>query len=160
MNDCIEYFLDVEASGIHPESYPIEVGICGPGYEFSHLIKPVDAWTYWDSNAEDLHGISREMLQEDGAEAGWLCQKLNHDLAGKTLWADSNYDAWWLETLFEVVGARPLFEVKNIFQLIDQSRLPDYYGATGGKVEHRALADAKDLRACWQAYARANIHHI
>jgi hypothetical protein len=148
------FFVDFEASGIHPECYPIEIGISGPGLELSHLIKPIQAWTYWDYNAQDLHGITREMLTEEGVDIEWLCEQLNAHFAHQILWADSNYDGWWMESLFEVVGARPLFEVKNIFSLIDQSRLPDYYSATGGKVAHRALPDAQDLRACWLAYHR------
>jgi len=152
MEETVAYFLDIEASGLHPESYPIEIAVIGSEFELCHLIRPFPAWSYWDSNAEDLHGISREMLAEEGVDPAWLCQVLNERLAGNTLWSDSNFDAWWMETLFEACGARPLFEVKNLLQLIDHSRLPDYYGATDGKVAHRALADAKDLRACWLAY--------
>jgi len=52
-------FLDVEASGLGPDSFPIEIGwaILG-GPAGSVLIKPAPDWSQdaWDETAEDLHG--------------------------------------------------------------------------------------------------------
>lgn len=152
MSNGVEYFLDFESSGLHPDSYPIEIGICGPGYEYDTLIKPVSRWTHWDYNAEDMHGLSRELIEEEGFEATSLCLLLNERFAGLVLWADSNLDAMWMAELFEASGIVPLFEVKNILSLIDQSKLPDYLEGLDDGVEHRALADAKALRQCWIAY--------
>lgn len=42
-------FLDIEATGIHEDSYPIEIGwVDTEGNESSFLIKPIPEWTHWD----------------------------------------------------------------------------------------------------------------
>jgi hypothetical protein len=35
-------FLDFEASGLHPESYPISIGVSSDDFEYYSLIKPKD----------------------------------------------------------------------------------------------------------------------
>ena len=58
------YIIDVEASGLQSESYPIEVAWCDIDTccASSFLIKPARSWTVWDKKAEALHGLSRDLL--------------------------------------------------------------------------------------------------
>ena len=149
------FFLDFEASGIHPDSYPIEIGICGPDFEFEALVKPVHYWTHWSHDAQDMHGISREMIETQGVAPSRLCQALNEAFSGQVLWSDSNHDALWMDTLFEAAGMEPAFEVKNIMSEIDILKLPDYRRGGKDALEHRALPDARDIRECWLAYQRS-----
>jgi hypothetical protein len=65
----IPRFLDVEASSLSMDSYPIEIAWsdhCG-GIE-SHLINPygIKEWIDWDYNAQQMHGINRKQCQEEG----------------------------------------------------------------------------------------------
>lgn len=148
------FFLDFEASGLHPDSYPIEIGICGPYFEYEALIKPTYYWTHWSHDAQDMHGISREMIEADGVEPARICQALNDQFRGQVLWSDSNFDALWMNIMFEAAGMQEAFVVKNIMSQIDVLRLPRYLGAGNDRLEHRALADARAIRACWLSFKR------
>ena len=58
-------FLDVEASGLHAGSYPIEVGWCGLDLvATSFLIRPHASWTEddWSVTSERVHGITRPQV--------------------------------------------------------------------------------------------------
>ncbi len=72
-------FLDFEASGLGPDSYPIEVawGFFGIETTFSYLIRPAEHWTDWDPVAEDLHELSRATLFEAGATC--LGRRFGHE---------------------------------------------------------------------------------
>ena len=60
-------FIDIEASGFGAGSYPIEVGFILPdGSSYCSLIIPEDDWKHWDSAAEKVHGITRELLFQHG----------------------------------------------------------------------------------------------
>jgi len=146
------YFLDFEASGLHPDSYPIEIGIAGPDFEFEALIKPLHYWTHWSHDAQDMHGISQDMIESQGVEPSPLCLALNERFAGQVLWSDSHHDALWMDILFEAAGMQQAFEVKNIMSEIDILKLPDYRSGGQDALAHRALADAREIRACWLAY--------
>jgi hypothetical protein len=97
-------FLDVEASGLSDESYPIEVAWNNEdGVVSSFLVKIslVPEWTHWDPNAEKLHGITREMLEEGGIAPGAACNVLRTELRGMTVHSDSTmFDQFWLHRLF------------------------------------------------------------
>lgn len=96
-------FIDVEASGLAPDSYPIEVGWADiEGRTGAVLIKPADAWTYWDEEAERLHCISRVRLAEKGMAVDAAAILAATVFAGRTLISDSpGYDERWLAKLFD-----------------------------------------------------------
>lgn len=145
-------FVDFEASGIHPDSYPVEIGIVGPDFEFEALIQPVRYWTYWSHDAQDMHGITRYLIESQGVSPIKLCQQLNDRFSGQVLWSNSHYDALWVDILFEAAGIQPEFEIKDIMAEVDVLRLPDYHSGGNDALEHRALSDARNIRACWLAY--------
>ncbi|HEY7545418.1 MAG TPA: hypothetical protein VID27_11070 [Blastocatellia bacterium] len=100
----IPCFLDFEASSLAMESYPIEVAwSLEDGSIESHLISPASVvdWTDWDAEAEKVHGIPRDEIIAHGKPPAWVCQRMNEQLAGKTLYTDApRFDGRWLARLF------------------------------------------------------------
>lgn len=146
-------FLDLEASGLHPDSYPVEIGIFGEaGSSYQRLIKPVDYWQYWSHDAQDLHQIDRQQLIDEGTPTSLVVQELNALFAGKILWAESNMDMLWMEVLFEAAGCEQLFEVRNLMNALPEAQWQAFRGHRTSRVAHRALEDAKHLSQAWAAF--------
>jgi hypothetical protein len=97
--------LDIEASGLHPTSFPIEIAWTGWATSTkSFLIKPDASWAIedWDDVAEDLHHISLADILRDGVDAKTIINALLSDAAGKTIISDGvSFDQHWLDMLFE-----------------------------------------------------------
>ena len=99
-------FLDVEASSLSMDSYPIEVAWSDNyGSIESHLINPycVDYWTDWDYNAQQSHGISRKECREKGDSPQKLCNRMKNSISrGETIYADGGgFDRNWIDVLFQ-----------------------------------------------------------
>jgi len=99
-------FIDIEASSLGKNSYPIEVAwsdVCG-NIE-SHLINvyAVESWTDWDFYAQnEIHGISRKMCREEGVNPNWLCNRLSELMAPlEVIYSDGgNFDEFWIDELY------------------------------------------------------------
>jgi len=104
----IPLFIDFEASGFGPYSYPVQVGWAVPGgLSESHLIRPSTAWlnAHWDYRAERLHGISRERLIEVGEPPTTVVACLVRAAQGRRLYADNvGHDERWLNLLLQAAG--------------------------------------------------------
>ncbi|MCJ8159355.1 hypothetical protein [Sphingomonas sp. LaA6.9] len=130
--------IDFEASCL-PEagySYPIEVALSRVGGRTrSWLIKPARQWFYWDwcDHAESLHGISRDMLQEHGTTADAVLAELVAEADGCTVYADSDLDAHWLETLSQACGRSSPFPILFVGELF------------------------RDMQICCEAVSRADL---
>lgn len=101
MNDIA--IIDVEASGLHFDSYPIEIAVLKNGETRSWLIKPEPNWKYWCDVAEGLHGISREILFSEGLLAFEVVEQLNAFLSDfdGVLYSDADrWDIDWIDTLY------------------------------------------------------------
>ncbi|PHX39732.1 hypothetical protein AO263_34640 [Pseudomonas sp. NZIPFR-PS5] len=105
--ECPCWFVDFEASGIAPDSYPIEIAVVAADFECQVLIRPVDYWAHWSFDAQDMHGISRENLLANGLEPSFIATELNARFDGARLCSDSPQDGFWLDTLYEAVGIGP-----------------------------------------------------
>jgi DNA polymerase III epsilon subunit-like protein len=117
--------IDIEASGLHFDSYPIEIAVLVGDKRKSWLIKPQDEWEYWDDNAEAMHGISRELLQKEGIKAATVVQELDEFLAGsiEPLYSDAAYwDADWIDTLYFSVNQKRTFYIDSLFDLLDDQQ--------------------------------------
>ncbi len=119
--------IDFEASCLPNDglSYPIEVAVARVGGRSrSWLIKPAPGWFYWDwsSEAEALHGISREMLKTRGIPAAQVLDELAREVAGCRVYADSDLDSYWLETLAEACGRPAPFPVLYLGELFHEMR--------------------------------------
>lgn len=111
-------FVDVEASGLHATSYPIEVGWCGLDLKpVSMLIKPLPEWgpNDWSYQAEQVHGISRETLEREGMDAREVAEAIAAEFRGCEVFSDApRFDAKWLMTLFSAVDVRPGFGMRPV----------------------------------------------
>jgi len=106
MSVVMPRFLDVEASSLSMDSYPIEVAWSdNQGKIESHLINPycVDYWDDWDYNAQQIHSISRKQLREEGISPQKLCHRMNSSIAiGEIIYADGGpFDKNWIDVLFQ-----------------------------------------------------------
>ena len=149
--------LDIEASDIHPESYPIEIGILLPnGSSYCSLIKPPSEWLHWSVEAETVHGISREELFENGRPVDEVASVLNNFLKDKTIYSDCwVLDHPWMIRLFQVAGKKPEFTLSDIIYRLSEEE----YNALGeikqevqlklNLKRHRATNDARVLQLAY-----------
>jgi len=171
-------FLDFEASSLAKLSYPIEVAwVFEDGTSEAHLIRPAPKWTDWDAEAEAVHHISRDTLEQEGAPHDIVARRMVEQLSGHDLFASApSWDGKWLSALLRAAklprhalrirdteearaeAARrilaPVFpaerlhiEIADVLALVDVRR-------ESGEPAHRALADAQDEHRHWQDVVR------
>ncbi len=103
-------FIDLEASGLGPFSWPIEVGwALEEGVTDAVLISPAPSWSMdaWDPRAERLHGISPRVLSDLGLDPAEACERIEAALAGRTVYSDApDWDGFWMLRLFQAAGRR------------------------------------------------------
>lgn len=152
-------FIDVEASGIHPDSYPIKIAICSAGGlpVYEALIRPTSYWKHWCHDAQDFHGIERSDLLEHGTDTRLVAHALNERFAGMVLISDANQDGFWLEVLFETVDFEPAFTVVNALNILPSELLPSFLGGYPAAKAHRPMDDAIALRNAWYGCGAGNI---
>jgi hypothetical protein len=146
--------LDVEASGFGRDSYPIEVGVVMPdGRAICTLIRPEPGWTHWDTEAESLHGITRDVACRHGRPALEVARLLNDTLDGQVVYSDGwMNDYAWLATLFDAAAMRPRFRLQHLRVLLDDAQA-DRPAVVRREVldelalqRHRASTDARVLQ--------------
>ncbi|BCO31152.1 hypothetical protein TspCOW1_12550 [Thiohalobacter sp. COW1] len=158
-------FLDIEASSLGRDSYPIEIAWSYPNGEVeAHLIDPYHIldWTDWDPAAQAVHGLSRRYLSEHGADPKLVAGRIQAVLAGQPVYSDApDYDQGWLETLFgDALGVRSPVRLHPIWALWPDARgerLHELYDAAWADVEgqpHRAGIDVRH-RLAWYLRAKA-----
>lgn len=117
--------IDFEASCLPRDgrSFPIEVGVSDiHGNSCAWLIRPMPEWRdwTWSREAEALHGISREQLQEEGVEASRVLESLAAVVGPARVISDSHLDDVWLRQLAESAGAPRPFRVGHIANVLDE----------------------------------------
>lgn len=152
--------IDVEASGLHVESYPIEIAILLGGVVHSWLIKPAPQWQYWCPRAEAIHGISRTELNHKGLDLKSVANELNALMKDNTGILYSDADRWdddWINTLYTQTGIKQSFHVLSIYDLFEKEHDPAFQGhirrlSTSGKYRrHRA---GEDVQMIYEAYTK------
>jgi hypothetical protein len=153
-------FLDIESSGLYEDSYPIEVGYAGKDLNGSFLLNPdtaTDDWSSWDDFAEEIHGITRNMLLKSGISVVDACNRLNTALEGKTVITDGyEYDTLWINYLFGQTLIKRYFEIRSIEWALEEfgsdlsCRFDDELLKIGD-AEHRALSDSTRLYTAWKS---------
>jgi len=144
--ECSQWFVDFEASGIAPDSYPIEIAVVSADFEYQALIRPVSYWTHWSWDAQDMHGVSREALLADGLEPSVIAAQLNATFKGAKLCSDSPQDGFWLDTLYEAAGVEPSFVLLPLESFVGRAVASEILRTVPGRRAHRALPDAVALR--------------
>lgn len=105
-------FIDIEASSLAADSWPIEVGLAwianGTVETWSSLIRPDPDWDEdaWSDQSADVHGIARREL-----DAAPLSSDVAHELidriAGRIVVSDAPaFDHFWAEQLTETIGMK------------------------------------------------------
>jgi hypothetical protein len=143
------WVLDFEASGLSKSSYPIEVGVVGDNSRYSSLICREDPWTYWNKDAEAVHGIQIEELIKNGQSAIIVATELNRLLDGDKVYSDcKKWDQFWLDVLFDQCGLTPTFQLHHLPDELSDDQGEQFLTAyeniknNGNYEEHRALDDA------------------
>lgn len=142
----ITHYVDLEASGIAPGSYPVEIAVVHPAGEYQSLIKPVRYWQHWSYDAQDMHQVSRDQLLAEGKTAVTVAQELNEIFSGQCLVSDAREDSYWVEALYDAAELNPTFTVATIEQMVGPEHAAAIYYQMPIKRGHRALADASVLR--------------
>lgn len=148
------HFVDFEASGIAPDSYPIEVAVAYPGGEYQSLIQPARYWDHWSYDAQDMHQITREQLILEGTPPFEVAQAMNALFDGKTLCSDNPADCYWLDVLYEAAGIEATFEVKPLESFIGRETASEILKRLPVAKGHRALQDACSLSVAVKNYYR------
>jgi hypothetical protein len=114
-------FIDCEASGFGPTSYPIAVAWNDTdGVIHRLLIDPrsVPSWQQWDARAFAAHGLTREQLYTEGLPPAEVMRQLLLDLAGMQVFSDApEYDGEWLRTLAAAAGVPLPFTLEHADEL-------------------------------------------
>ena len=138
-------FADIEASGLHQDSYPMQFAWCGLDLKTTSIIvKPEPEWTakLLAAKAVEMHGITHEAASRDGVPAGDVADRLNDALAGTAVVVDSpSWDGYWTTRLFDTVGVAPRFGYN------DFGKMAENLGAVYDRwcvARHSALMDAVD----------------
>lgn len=155
----IPAIIDLEASGFGRGSYPIEVGVAlEDGTIHAMLITPASGWDHWDESAENIHGISREFLQENGKTVREVAMFLNDLCRGQTLYSDAwSFDSSWLGRLFDEAEIVQRFKLDTITRLLNEdewNRWSDTKDATAAQLgleQHRAANDVILLRKTYKS---------
>ena len=158
-------FIDLEASGLGPKSWPIEVGWGFHGWPArSLLIKPHAAWSLeaWEKTAEELHRISPDRLIRDGTPVLEIALVLNAAFANANVYSDSpSFDGFWLYRLYEAAGVRSNFRLHNIAELISEltDLAPEEMTRRASIQEphtHRAEQDVRHMQVLYQLALEEN----
>jgi hypothetical protein len=142
--------IDVEASGFGGTSYPIEVGVAlDDDTKYCSLILPAPDWNHWDSDAERVHRIARNMLETYGKPMEVVAANLNSLLEGKTLYTDGwVVDRPWLTTLFHKAKMHMNFSVSPLEMILSEQQMERWHDTKNEilaevmKGRHRASFDA------------------
>jgi hypothetical protein len=149
------FFIDFEASGIAPDSYPIEVAVVSSENSFSSLIKPVRYRTHWSFDAQDMHGLTQDQLHQKGDTPVAVARNMNQLFSGQVLCSDSPQDVFWLDVLYEAADLIPIFELKPLEVFVGREAASDIYRLLPKTGQHRALNDATALMNACRAYFEA-----
>lgn len=150
----IPAIMDIEASGFGKGSYPIEIAVATSEKDIvTFLIKPEPEWVHWDESAQEIHGISRTMIEQNGTSIVDVAETLNQLFEGQTLYSDGwGFDSSWLSLLFYHAKRRQAFKLDALTRILTQSQL-ETWDDTRAKImdasdeqRHRANTDAKVIQ--------------
>ena len=157
--------IDVESSGLGPESYPIEIGVSlSSGVRYCSLIHPAPSWISWDTTAEAIHGISRRELLSHGSPIGDVARELNRLLENQTAYTDGwVVDQRWITQLFYEASIPKKFFVSALENILSEGQMAIWHETKNrvtrelGLKRHRASADALIVQETYIRTRRATL---
>ena len=158
-------FLDFEASSLSSGSYPIEVAwSLADGSIESHLISPsgIETWTDWSVLSEKVHGIPRDELLAHGKSPEWICNRMNQQLFGQTVYTDNpDYDGMWLVEMFSIVrGSRLKFRLGLVDELLFSRIYPNPASRAAAMDKIRGMKEEARRRVGGQHRARLDVQYL
>jgi hypothetical protein len=154
-------FLDFEASSLDDESWPVEVGYAASdGAEDGFLVARHRDWSmeHWDRNSANLHGISLADLDESGISAAAAVDRLAAKLSNTIVVSDAPaFENHWLRRMSTAAGKPTPFVVQDWEEYLPAGQTHEERAALFSVerekegVRHRALPDARVMRAVWRA---------
>ncbi|WP_337955906.1 hypothetical protein [Marinobacter psychrophilus] len=129
-------------------------------YLHSWLIKPCEAWLDWSESAEQIHGIERDELTQNGNDVLTVALALNRLLPEQVFCDALTFDSFWLHRLFRAAGIEPKFQLESVSVLLNSRQVklwPDarqHVISELGLPVHRAENDALILSHTWQRVNR------
>ena len=146
--------IDLEASGLHVRSYPIELGwalVSDPSRSGSRHVRPVDGWSVydWDAEAEAVHGTRRDDLFVMGTPPDEVVSIFEGALPERAILVSDapGHDEDWLHKLYIAAGRTrmPLVQMSMAVGCgLVHDRLPDT-GFEGAVFAHDRIAAATDF---------------
>jgi len=142
--------VDVEASGFGGTSYPIEVGVAlDDDTKYCSLILPVPEWEHWDTDAEKVHRIARDILETHGRPVREVALQMNALLEGRNLYTDGwVVDSPRLTTLFHKAQVQMTFRISPLEMILTEQQMGRWHHTKDQvlsevkKHRHRASFDA------------------
>lgn len=116
-------FADIEASGLMDGGFPVEVAWRMRDSTGDVVIMPSPDWDLdaWDSDAEGIHGLSRDDLQSEGRAPVDVAALLNDVFAGKMVYTDfPEQDASWFDMLHEAAGIPRRYRIISISRILSK----------------------------------------
>ena len=157
VQDSLPAIIDVEASGFGRGSYPIEIGVAmSNGDLHCFLIRPPADWQHWDRNAEQVHGISRAILEQHGRPVDDVAVALNALLWGQTVYSDAwGHDSSWIGKLFDAASSHPRFRILTLRELLSDAQVRCWQQARQQltAIEAQRHRASNDARLIQQTYA-------
>jgi hypothetical protein len=161
----IPRFVDLEASSLRSNSYPIEVAWSLPDETIeSYLVSPagIESWTDWSIESQEIHGIRRGELLENGKQLGWICKRMNEQLAGQVVYTDNpSWDGTWLAELFHAAeGSLMEFSLGSVDELLFSDTYSDAAARAFAMVRVEELKRKARERAGGQHRAAVDVQYL
>jgi len=158
-------FIDLEASGLGSASFPTEIGWAiiredGSIDSASFLIRPPSKWTVyenaWSPASEQLTGITREMLEQNGLPPAEVMTRFLQAVGDQELFSDApDFDGHWLGMLAYAagtsLGARTIGDATTLVGKLSAER---DFGGELPPARHRAEPDARRLALAFACKAQ------
>lgn len=159
----IPTIIDLEASGFGKGSYPIEVGFITANQDIAcSLIQPAPSWTDWNTDAENIHGINRELIIAKGKTIYEIAIWLNNIFKDSVIYSDAwMNDMCWLGRLYDEAEISQMFKLESILTLLTDdereawSQTHQLVIKESQLIRHRASTDAKIIQ---ETYIRLKNH--
>ena len=154
-------FLDLEASSLAPDGWPIEIGLTWIDeldelVTWSSLIRPHPSWSgaAWCADAEAIHRLERAGLLI-ARPADEVAAEANAMIADRLMISDGRKaDARWLDQLLAAAGHNremPILDYDaSALRRFDGAALDALYTSlTRRRAPHRAGPDSRRLARAW-----------
>ncbi|MBT8140246.1 MAG: hypothetical protein KJP25_10790 [Gammaproteobacteria bacterium] len=132
--------IHIEASGLGPGSYPIEVGVAlANGKRHCTLICPPEDWLHW-TRANGEPSLARDNLLVNGRAVLNAALLLNEWLGDSVVYSAAwGNDVCWLATLYARASVRQRFSVESVDNLFPATQVTNPITSTLAASQPAAL---------------------